>query len=88
MEKYLTREEVAQYLGISLAHLAILLKEPSPYRLSGLAVGWFFDQTILTSGLRIFESNIQHRACSKNRIMSFNNSEKDKVPNVLLGVIR
>jgi excisionase family DNA binding protein len=30
MEKYLTREEVAQYLGISLAHLAILLKEPNP----------------------------------------------------------
>jgi len=30
MEKYLTREEAAQYLGISLAHLAVLLKEPNP----------------------------------------------------------
>jgi excisionase family DNA binding protein len=30
MEKYLTREEAAQYLGISLAHLAVLLKGANP----------------------------------------------------------
>ena len=30
MEKYLTREEAAEYLGVSLGHLAELLKEPNP----------------------------------------------------------
>jgi excisionase family DNA binding protein len=30
MEKYLTREQAAEYLGISLGHLAELLKEPNP----------------------------------------------------------
>jgi excisionase family DNA binding protein len=28
--KYLTREQAADYLGISLGHLAELLKEPNP----------------------------------------------------------
>jgi len=28
--KYLTREQAAQYLGISLNHLSELLKEPNP----------------------------------------------------------
>jgi excisionase family DNA binding protein len=28
--KYLTREEAADYLGVSLGHLAELLKEPNP----------------------------------------------------------
>ena len=30
MEKYLTREDAAEYLGVSLGHLAELLKEPNP----------------------------------------------------------
>jgi len=30
MEKYLTREQAAEYLGVSLGHLAGLLKEPNP----------------------------------------------------------
>ncbi len=30
MEKYLTRAQVAEYLGVSLGHLAELLKEPNP----------------------------------------------------------
>jgi excisionase family DNA binding protein len=29
-KKYLTREEAAEYLGISLGQLAVLLKEPNP----------------------------------------------------------
>jgi excisionase family DNA binding protein len=29
MEKYLTREQAAEYLGISLGHLAEFLKEPN-----------------------------------------------------------
>jgi excisionase family DNA binding protein len=28
--RYLTREEAANYLGVSLGHLAELLKEPNP----------------------------------------------------------
>lgn len=30
MEKYLTRDQAAEYLGISLGHLAELLREPNP----------------------------------------------------------
>lgn len=30
MEKYLTREDAAEYLGVSLGHLAELRKEPNP----------------------------------------------------------
>ncbi len=30
MDKYMTREQTADYLGISLGHLAQLLKEPHP----------------------------------------------------------
>ena len=30
MEKYLTRDEAAEYLGVSLSHLAEILREPNP----------------------------------------------------------
>ena len=30
MESYLTREQAAEYLSVSLGHLAELLKEPNP----------------------------------------------------------